>query len=937
MRYIHLILLVGIVSAWFRIEVKAKDLSPPDKGNPGYVYRGVVVDSIDNEPIVGAYVLAVSPSDTLHTETNPHGHFLIRSGYPLTSIKVMMLGYGIVHIDVPPDQTSCDLGAIKMNSKTHLLDEVVVEAYIKKVVYRGDTIRFNATAFKVNKWASAGELLSKMPGMEVDKKTGSVRFNGKNISVIYVNGKKIFGDDIYSLLTYMDAKDVKNVDAYEELSEEDAHLGTRTGEKRWVLNFKTFIKLIGMMAGHAQTSLGKDEKPDMGGNRHTRYSLGSSVNFFTESKNLSLDAFANDVDRTTNRLEEISARSQLQPGYNKIGAFRAKGYLVKKNWVLHASYGYEGRNNSRTSRTEKIYPLPERFIFRELSDMSHVCDTIRAHLFSVKGQIKPKNLFLSYTIDHSIRKDAKRNQLSNTHRKGDELISEMSNKQTSEKSFFSGYYSVTSWYPLKPKISAGLGATVQINNDGGQSVRVDTILQNVVYRFKERDADENNTDTKVRLSPSLSYYHNPRLTFSGRLEINRDHSMTRNMAIDSYTHIMDSTQTYHYEDDSRSFGPRIGVEYNGKKSKLYATAGWDLTRQKQNDVDQQLYTLPDKLFHAPVLDITYHMDNILRHADQSRLSVTYKNNMVVPGSNMLRPVIIYTNPLYLRGGNPDLTYSYQHRLGTTLNWMKEDRASNLSLIFSYTRNQLDAGRTLFFDETTLLHTYNNFVASAGSSLTTFANIKHQHQLRANFSHDMPIELISGILKTRFGYAYLHNPRYVDNTIINSYSHTPSCEIKLESSVSDHIDLKIASNTSYTHMNRSNMQCNRIFNQRLQTEINSHFFDNKLSLSLFHNGYLIRNINYKEADRSVHLLNLHVGYKFLPRQNAEIGLSAYDLFNKNESFSSTAYPEYLSNIWSRMAGRYLMLNFIYRFKTKLQEKRLVGGYEPIITDFDTGTP
>ena len=929
MRDLYLLIIIGVIYASEPIVIKGQSASSSANIATGYTYQGIVVDSIDNEPIVNAYVLAVSESDTLQTVTNPDGLFFIRSGYPLTSIQIMMMGYRIAHIDIPQNKTNYDFGFVKMNSKAYQLDEVIVEARIKKIVHRGDTIQFNSGAFKVNKWASAGELLSKMPGMDVNRKDGTVQFNGKSVSVIYVNGKKIFGDDMYSLLAYLDAKDVKTVDAYEELSDEDQHLGTRAGQKRWVLNFNTFSKLIGMMVGHAQASFGRDDQLNMEGEHQNRHSLGTSLNFFTEKKNLSLDAFSNDVDRTTNKLEEINALSQLQPGYNKIGALRAKGYLRKKNWVTSASYSYERHNNNRVTRTQRIYPLAEVSGSRVLSDMSNAHDTIHAQNLSVSGQIKPKNLFLSYTIDNTVRKDIKHNRLSNSNVNEDQLISEMSNQRSVEKIGFSGRYAISGRYQLKPRLSTGLTANLQINNSDAQSILVDTVLQNVVYSFGDIHADENSKNSEIRLSPSLTYNHSPRLSFSGRLAMNQNRGLIRNIAIDRYTNTVDSTQSYNYRDDSKSLQPVIGIGYEGGKFRLTASFSWNFTWQNQNDIEKRTYTVPDKLFHAPLLDIVYHLQDIVKNADRSTLSIVYRNSMQAPGSNMLRPIINNTNPLYLRGGTPDLKQTYVHRFASTIDWMKDDHVARILLSVIYTRNQLDASRTLFFDSPTVLHEYNDFEAQAGSSLSTYGNIKNQYQLHTSFNYDTPIESIYSILKTKIGYTYNYNPRYVDNEIIKSYSHSPLCEIKLESNLFENVDLKIASNTSYTHMNRNNLQRNRIFNQSLETEINSFFLDDKLAVSLSYNDRFIRNIDYKEANRSVHILNCNIGYKLLPRQNAEISLSAYDILNKNISYSSIAYPEYLSNTLSQIAGRYFMVNFIYRFKTKITVKTPPGSYESII--------
>lgn len=926
--HIYLLVIIGVIYTAVQRKVMAQTDSSREKAVTEYIYRGTVVDSVDNEPIVNAHVFAISESDTSLTVTYPNGLFHIRSSKPFSSIEIMMMGYRIAHLDIQPGKTSYDFGHIKMSSKAYQLDELIVEARVKKVIHRGDTIQFNAGAFKVSKWANAGELLSKMPGMEVNKKEGIVRFNGEIISVIYVNGKKIFGNDLYSLLTYLDAKDVKTVDAYEEPDDRDAHFGIRTGEKRWVLNFKTFTEIIGMMVGHAQASLGGDEQPGADGTRQSRYSLGTSLNFFKESRGLSLDAFGNDLDRITNKLEEINALSQLQPGYNKIGAFKVKGHLVKRSWEINASYNYERRDNSIITSNQRLYPSIAALNSRVLSSTSNAHDTIHAHNIVVNGVIRPRYLYLSYSLNHSIRKDMTHNLLNNSHVKGDELISEMSNKRRSDTKGYTGYYFVRGTYQL-PRITVGLAANTRISNNSGRSMLVDTLMQNVVYSFKEVHYDGDNTNTEVFIYPSLTYHHTPRLGLSADLQMTRNRVTTRNVAIDQYTHTIDSTQTYHYEDNSNSLRPSIRVSYLGKKSRLHASAGWNLQWQNQNDVNQQIYTVPDRLFHAPRLDILYVIENLLKNADKSSLSFAYRNDTQVPGSNMLRPIINYQDPLYLQGGNPNLAPSHSHHLSADLIRIKDSYFSKVSLNFVHRRDHFDANRTIFFDSETVLHEFNDFVAQAGSTLTTFGNIRNQYQLGVDFRHDFPVDAIYGIFKTRMGYTYFDRPRYVNDEIVKTYTHTPSGTIKLESNILDNIDLKITSTSSYSHTNRSNMQRNRIFNQLLQTEINSFFVDDKLSVSLYCSNSFLRNIDYEEANRSVHLLNLHVGYKFLPRQQAEISLSAYDLLNKNESYRSVAYPEYLINTRSQIASRYFMVNFVYQFKAKITEERPTTGYESII--------
>lgn len=69
-----------------------------------------------------------------------------------------------------------------------IMEAVMVTAQRQIVVVNGDTLEFNAEAFKTKPNAVVEDMLKKMPGIEVDK-DGTIRVNGKRISRVLVNGK----------------------------------------------------------------------------------------------------------------------------------------------------------------------------------------------------------------------------------------------------------------------------------------------------------------------------------------------------------------------------------------------------------------------------------------------------------------------------------------------------------------------------------------------------------------------------------------------------------------------------------------------------------------------------------------------------------------------------------------------------------------------------
>lgn len=71
------------------------------------------------------------------------------------------------------------------------------------VTVKGDTLIYNAASFRTTSNANLGDLLKKMPGIEVDK--GRVKVNGEPVKRITVEGKTFFFDDQAKALEYLPA------------------------------------------------------------------------------------------------------------------------------------------------------------------------------------------------------------------------------------------------------------------------------------------------------------------------------------------------------------------------------------------------------------------------------------------------------------------------------------------------------------------------------------------------------------------------------------------------------------------------------------------------------------------------------------------------------------------------------------------------------------
>ena len=62
-----------------------------------------------------------------------------------------------------------------------------------------------------------------------------------------------------------------------------------------------------------------------------------------------------------------------------------------------------------------------------------------------------------------------------------------------------------------------------------------------------------------------------------------------------------------------------------------------------------------------------------------------------------------------------------------------------------------------------------------------------------------------------------------------------------------------------------------------------------------------------------IANAGVGYKFLRRDAGELKLVAGDLFNQETGINRTITEMYVEDSRTQVLGRYILLNFSYRFR------------------------
>ena len=150
---------------------------------------GTVTDK-KGDPLTGV-ILQVRSNNTNKMirfgKTDNKGSFSIEANAD-SYLEVSMLGFKKLRINSLSDKEPM---RIVMQEEAVALKEVTVKA--SKVREHGDTLTYNVATFADQNDRNIGDVLSRIPGFEVNKQNGQIKFEGKPISKFYIEGLDMLG------------------------------------------------------------------------------------------------------------------------------------------------------------------------------------------------------------------------------------------------------------------------------------------------------------------------------------------------------------------------------------------------------------------------------------------------------------------------------------------------------------------------------------------------------------------------------------------------------------------------------------------------------------------------------------------------------------------------------------------------------------------------
>lgn len=260
-----------------------------------YLVEGKTMDSSD-QILSSTSVVILQQSDSTLVNfglSDEKGEFQISLSEKGTYIiQYSFLGYKsiLVPLETSWESKKISLPDVKLEPFQFQLSEISVIADRIPLQLKGDTLVYDAAAFKTRAGDDVEKLLELFPGISLDSE-GNLIAQGKIVDKVLVNGKEFFGKNIGAATKNLDAQMVKKVEVFDKKSDDAEFTGVNDGNEKRTINLE-------LKEEYKKGSFGKLE---VAGGIEKTYGGRVNYNRFNKSTQSSFVGNANNINQKGSR------------------------------------------------------------------------------------------------------------------------------------------------------------------------------------------------------------------------------------------------------------------------------------------------------------------------------------------------------------------------------------------------------------------------------------------------------------------------------------------------------------------------------------------------------------------------------------------------------------------------------------------------------------
>ncbi len=875
-------------------------------------------------------------------------------GYTLIASFV---GYNNTEQTVQLDSGQVNVPTIILLETARQLNEVVIKGKTPTAEQKGDTLQFNANAFKVNRDAQAEDLIKKMPG--VDMSGGGIKVQGETVQEILVDGKPFFGDDPTIALRNLPAEVIDKIEVFDRQSDQSQFTGVNDGNTIKTINITTRADKRNGQFGKVYGGVGTA----VAGTDAT-FAAGGSVNLFKGDRRISIIGQSNNINQQNFASQDLlgvlgGGGNQRQGGggggrggrgggggapgggnggggtdnflvgqQSGINTTNSLGINYSDSWgkkmTIRGSYFLNQSSNRNEQSLLREY-------YQKTGDSTQ---TYREQTSNYSTNLNHRlNFRLDYTINRnnsllitprlSFQTNQSSSLTTSETRLGNSLLNRSDNSFSSTNQGLSFSNSILFRHRFEKRgRTMSLNVGTSVNDRNGMSTLA-SINDFVGVDTTTRQAINQRTNTlsnSYQLSANLNYTEPLgkgmlQLSYSAGINHSNSDRLTYklNPASDRYD-LLDSLLSNRFDNDYLT--QRAGVGYNINSKKVRLSASVDLQRADlQSDQLFPRIGMVNRAFTNLLPTVTADY----RFTEDLRLRFTYRTNTQAPSINQLQNVLNNTNPLLQTIGNPDLQQSYSHNVSARFTKTAVQKASSLVALISANYTQDPIGSSLFIADSAMRvpgvtsSTGEGIFLQKGTQLTRPVNTDDAVNLRLFMSYGTPLTFMKSNLNLNTSLNYNSAPSLINFQVNRANTYAISQGIVLSSNISEKIDFTLSYNYAY----------NRAVNTlqpRLNNSFNTQTAGGNVVWNIWKGMVLRSDINYQQYaglsggfNQKFTLWNASFAQRLFKNQNGELKLSVFDLLNQNNSVSRTFSETYLEDSRSLVLNRYFMMTFTYNLR------------------------
>lgn len=878
--------------------------------------KGIVQDTA-TLPQEGASVVLLNAKDSLLEKfaiTEADGSFSIkRVSNGAYILQISFLGYQTY--DQPLNLTEdMDLGSITLEPISQDIDALTVEAERIPIEIDGDTIKYNADAFKTRPNANVEELLKKLPGVEVGR-DGAIRAQGEEVSKILVDGKEFFGNDPQIATQNLPADIVDQVQVFDEQSETSRFTGVDDGEREKTINLALKEDKNKGWFGDLEAGYGSEN----------RYKGKANVNRFNDKMQFSALGRLNNINEQGFTIQDyfdlmggmsamMSGGMMIDPaelGISFNGEDRRQGFLTtgsfgtnlnydftkKSQLSLNYFYNYFDKEEDRSLNRTSFLEEDNSFTTDESSFQESVNKNHRLNARFKQEIDSSQNVQLRLNMGLNDRL-ADRQSFQETFLNNRQFQNSSDQQNQASNDNFDWNANV-----LYRKRFAKPGRSLVTNFSFGQRivnglnlVEASNIFGSIANNINQEQTIENNQwnyEGRFTLTEPIGKGKYLALNYRRR---NYEERLDKNFYdIVAGQLTRNDLLSNQFISDYVFDRGGLALQWNTKKSKLRLS----MDAQQARLIGDFLSEFPnvDRRFTnwLPGLSWDYEFKT------SKSLNIDYRTEIREPNIQQLQPVVDNSNPISIYVGNPNLKPAYVHNIRINNIWFDQFSFTSIFTGFNiqYTRNQITNARTINENLQQVINPINvdrNLLVNGQASFSTpLRFIKTNIDIRTNFNYNQGILFVNSVEN--------------DLDQLNG-----DLTIALSNRKQEVLAAEIGSTIGYTD---SRYSVNNEFNQDFFNQ--AYYLDLRLNIK---NKWVIKTdishtvfpmVNFGAA-QDFTLWQASISRVLDKNEKTSITFTAFDLLNQNIGINRSATANFVQNENIRSLGRYFLLSFKYRLKS-----------------------